>query len=212
MALMQELTNSGRVVGGHLTNSTVSAAKSDLVIQLAFKRQKLNSETVREWEEITTQGGVVGVFGQAAARAALPGRVGKAVGAGLGAAMHSGHTVRVDWVDGKQSLIELPEKLFMVLSVLLSDRRRITEAPEGATPPPAAPAGMTEQFMSLASSVMSRGRQEAAAPPRQLHNQLHNPTWLNSSRSSPPSATRESSPTRSSRRRRPSFSSVSEVY
>lgn len=166
MALMQELTNQGRVVGGHLTNGTISAAKNDLVIQMAFKRQRLNSETVREWEEIRTEGGVGGAVGQAVARAALPGRVGKAVGSGLGAAMHSGHTIRVDWVDDKQSLIELPEKLFMVLSVLLSDRRRITETPpEGATPAAAAPAGMTEQLMGLASSFMSRGRQEAAAPP-----------------------------------------------
>lgn len=165
MALMQELTNQGRVVGGHLTNGTISAAKNDLVIQMAFKRQRMNSETIREWEEIHTEGGVGGAVGQAVARAALPGRVGKAVGSGLGAAMHSGHTIRVDWVDGKQSLIELPEKLFMVLSVLLSDRRRITETLlEGVTPAPAAPAGMTEQLMGLASSVL-RGRQEAAAPP-----------------------------------------------
>ena len=32
-------------------------------------------------------------------------------------------TVRVDWVDGKQSLIRLPEQLFTHLTVVLRDRQ-----------------------------------------------------------------------------------------
>lgn len=44
--------------------------------------------------------------------------VGRSVGASLGAAINFGHTVRVSWADGKQSIIELPEKQFMVFSVL----------------------------------------------------------------------------------------------
>lgn len=167
MALIQQVTNQGRVVGGHLTNGTVTAAKSDLVVQRAFTRQKLTKETVDAWEEITTEEGLGGAVGQAVARAALPGRVGKAVGAGLGAAMQSGHTIRVDWADGKQSLIELPEKLFMVLSVLLVDRRKLSAqtTPEAATPSPVGPVGLSGQLMDLASSVMRGRRQEPADHP-----------------------------------------------
>lgn len=161
MALYQELTNQGRVVGGHLTNGTVLSgglgAKGDLLVQLGFKRQKLNTDTVREWEDITTMGaagGVASAIGQAAAGAILPGFVGKAAGAAAGAAMRSGHTVHVDWVDGKQSIIQLPEKLFMVLSVLLKTQQRFAEAPRtpaAGTPAPAAQADATEQLAKLAS-------------------------------------------------------------
>lgn len=151
MALYQELTNQGRVVGGHLTNGTVLSgglgAKGDLLVQLGFKRQKLNTDTVREWEDITTMGaagGVASAIGQAAAGAILPGFVGKAAGAAVGAAMRSGHTVHVDWVDGKQSIIQLPEKLFMVLSVLLKTQQRFAEAPRtpaAGTPAPRSTSG-----------------------------------------------------------------------
>ena len=124
-ALLQELTNQGRVVGGHLAGGSVLSdkfSKGGLTIQHPlnpFKRHKINVETVLEWEELSTKNGIAGLFGQAAAKAALPGMVGKAVGAGFGAVVKSGHTVRVDWADGKKSIIELPEKQFMTLSVLL---------------------------------------------------------------------------------------------
>ena len=100
-------------------------------------------------------------MGQAAARAALPGVVGKAVGAGLGAAFDSGHTVRVIWADGKQSIIGFPEKQFMVLSILLKDRQVTTELsakPEADVPPP----GVAAKLAGLTSSVLSKGRQKSA--------------------------------------------------
>jgi len=167
MALMQQLTNQGRVVGGYLTDGIVTAAKSDLVIQRAFKRQKLTKEAVQVWEEIATEEGIAGAVGQAVSRAALPGRVGKAVGAGLGAAMHRGRTIRVEWADGQQSLIELPEKLFMVLSVLLADRRRASPpVPEVDAQAPVVAAGLSGQLMELASSVVRGRRNETTDLPQ----------------------------------------------
>lgn len=132
MPLFQELSGQGRVVGGHLSSGTVLSGgsapfskNSDLSIQHAsnpFKRHKINAQTVTEWEELNPEEGVTGAIGRAAATVAIPGRIGKAVGAGLGAAMNSGHAVRVTWADGKQSIIELPGKQFMVFSILLKDR------------------------------------------------------------------------------------------
>ena len=174
MAIFQELSGQGRVVGGHLANGTVVAGgtspfskNSDLSIQHAsnpFKRHRVNSDTVTEWEELATKDGVAGAVGRAAASAAIPGRVGKAVGAGLGAAVKSGHTVRVTWAaDGKQSIIELPEKQFMVFSVLLKDRQVATDLSKGSEieRAPARPAA-SERIADLALSVLSRSRQEAA--------------------------------------------------
>lgn len=176
MAIFQELSGQGRVVGGHLSSGTVVAGgtspfskNSDLSIQHAsnpFKRHRINADTVTEWEELATKEGVAGAVGRAAATAAIPGRVGKAVGAGLGAAVSSGHTVRVTWAaDGKQSIIEFPKKQFMVFSVLLKDREVATELskkpePEGPSARPAA----SDRIADLALSVLSRSRQGAPTP------------------------------------------------
>lgn len=172
MALYQELTGQGRVVGGHLAGGTVLSGgttvfskNGDLAIQHSsnpFRRHKVNAETVSEWEELDPRKGLAGAMGQAAARAALPGAVGKAVGAGLGAAFDSGHTLRVTWADGRNSVIALPEKQFMVLSILLKDRQVIAEAPEQseASVPPAGVAG---KIAGLASSAFAKGSQRSAA-------------------------------------------------
>lgn len=162
------------MVGGHLASGTVVSGgaspfskNSDLSIQHSsnpFKRHRLNAETVTEWEELDVKEGVAGVVGRAAATAAIPGRIGKAVGAGLGAAVSSGHTVRVSWSDGKQSIIELPEKQFMVFAILLKGLRIATELQEKrAAHIPAAPQGVGEKFAGLAATVLARRRQEVPA-------------------------------------------------
>jgi hypothetical protein len=169
MALYQELTGQGRVVGGHLAGgiilsggSTPFSRNGDMSIQHSsnpFKRHKINAETVGEWEELDARDGVAGAIGYAAARAALPGRAGKAVGAGLGAAFNSGHTVRVIWADGKQSIIGFPEKQFMVLSILLKDLQVTTESsgkPEADVPP-----GVAEKIADFASSVLPKSMQKS---------------------------------------------------
>lgn len=166
VAIFQELTGQGRVVGGHLATGTVVAGgtgpfskNSDLSIQHAsnpFKRHRINAETIAEWEEIQSKEGLAGAMGRAAAGAAIPGRIGKAVGAGLGAAVNSGHTVRVTWADGKQSILQLPQKQFMVMSVLLKDLQIVAEAPvqEVLESQP----GVGEKFADLAASVLARAR------------------------------------------------------
>lgn len=171
MALYQELTGQGRVVGGHLAGgivhsggTTAFSKNGDLSIQHSsnpFKRHRINAETVSEWEEFDAREGAVGLIGQAAAMAALPGRVGKAVGAGVGAAFTSGHTVRVTWADGKQSIIGFPEKQFMVLSILLKDLQVTTEL--SAQPEPNAPPGVAEKIAGFASSLLPRGKQKSAS-------------------------------------------------
>ena len=170
MALYQELTGQGRVVGGHLVGGTVLsggatafARKGDLSIQHPsnpFKRHRINVETVREWEEFEAKEGLAGAIGHAAARAALPGMAGKAVGAGLGAAFNSGHTVRVIWADGKQSIIGFPEKQFMVLSILLKDLQVTTEL--SAKPEEDVPPGVAAKIAGFASSVLPKGRLKSA--------------------------------------------------
>lgn len=187
MALSRELTGQGRVVGGHLSGGTVLSGGStpfskdgDLSIQhpsTLFKRHKINAETVGEWEELEAREGVGGAMGRAAASAAIPGRIGRAVGAGLGAAINSGHTVRVSWADGKQSIIELPEKQFAVFSVLLKDRRIVTESskkPQQEAPP--ARPGVAEQAANLALSYLSKGKQESpnaeSAPTQDVSEQI----------------------------------------
>ena len=167
MALLQELTNQGRVVGGHLATGAVIAdpfGKGALSIQHPlnpFRRHKINGETILEWEELVVREGVAGAISQAAAKAALPGIVGKAVGAGLGAVVRTGHTVRLDWSDGKQSVIELPEKLFTIFTALLKSKQVVDE--NAAQPEPMEPAGaqpgVTSSIVGLASSLIQRGKQ-----------------------------------------------------
>ncbi len=111
-----------------------------------FKTRKLTADEVAEWEEITSDArggaaGAVGAVGKAVAGAVLPGVVGKAASAALGATVDATsrppRTIRVDWMDGKQSLIKLPEKLFIHLSVLLKDRQVEPVAPILAPAEPA---------------------------------------------------------------------------
>lgn len=172
MALFQELTGQGRVVGGHLSSGSVViggatqfSRNSDLSIQHAsnpFKRHRINAQTVTEWEKLDPKEGVGGAIGRAAATAAIPGRFGKAVGAGLGAAMNSGHTVRISWADGKQSIIALPEKQYMVLSVLLKDRQIATELPQRLAPEaPSAQPGVSDRVAG-ALSVFTKGKHESS--------------------------------------------------
>lgn len=129
----------------------------------SFKRTpNLTADAVAAWEEIIseTRGGAAGAvsrLGQAVARASLPGTAGKAASAAVGSAVDSGrggpHTVRVEWVDGKQSLIQLPDKLFQHLAILLKDCQLATAAPAAAEPIPASPPGVIGQLATLAGAA-----------------------------------------------------------
>ena len=64
------------------------------------------------------------------------------------------HTVRVDWVDGKQSLIELPDKLFKHLAILLEDLQIATAFPAPKPPPPTPPPSAVETLAKEASQLI----------------------------------------------------------
>src|SRR4051812_12756296 len=126
------MVGQGKVVGGHYINATVlTGLKGDLVIQAGLKRRKLTAAEVAEWAEIAAEPGggsaAAGAVGKIVAGAVLPGFMGKVAGAALDATLGSTalspRTIRVDWSDGKQSLIRLPQKLFTHLTVVLKDRR-----------------------------------------------------------------------------------------
>lgn len=151
----------GKVVGGQFMNAQVNVnRKGELALTLPLKRTpNLTADAVAAWEEIfpESRGGAAGAvsnIGQAVARAALPGAAGKAASAAVGSTVDSvrgaGHTVRVDWADGKQSLIRLPDKLFQHLAFLLKDLQIESARPATFAPAPATPPGMFGQIAKLA--------------------------------------------------------------
>lgn len=154
----------GKVVGGHYVNATINInRKGELALNLGLKKTpNLTAEAVGSWEEITTgspggAAGAVSKMGQAVARASIPGLGGKAAAAAVGSAVDSAmstRTIRVDWVDGSQSLIQLPDKYLQHLAILLKDRQIPTAAPEVTTPSGIAQQpGMLTQMATLAGLV-----------------------------------------------------------
>lgn len=157
----------GKVIGGHYVNATISTnLKGELALTgHGFRRTpNLTAELVAAWEEVASQsrGGLadaVNKVGQAAARAGLPGAAGKATAAALSSTVEAvtgaPHTVRVDWTDGKQSLISLPDKLFQHLTILLKDCRIASAAPAAAaTSTPGTPGGIVGQIAKLAAPTL----------------------------------------------------------
>lgn len=159
----------GRVIGGHFKDAEVNTVVgSDLVVKSGLKWRKLNAENVAEWSEVITDakaGGAFGAVGKAVAGAAIPGRLGKAASAAVGATFESikpPRTVRVDWTDGKQSLIKFSDATFTHFAMMLEDRRTETDAlpAAAALTTPAEPVevaqSVTDQAMGLASGLLER--------------------------------------------------------
>lgn len=186
------MTN-GRVIGGHFLNATVTTAPvgSGLVLQSGLKWRKLNEEQVASWEDVTSEskGGSVSAVGQAVAGAVLPRFISMAASAAVGAAIDSTmrppRTVRIDWADGKTSLVKLPERLFAHMELMLKDRRVAETAPiapkptadDVAVPPPPPPPALSEQAFSLVSDFIKErtggtGRQSTAAEKSDVTEQL----------------------------------------
>ena len=152
----------GRVVGGDYKGATVSTPMgSTLVVQAGLKFRKLTAENVAEWDEVITdgKGNPVGEVSKAVAGAVLPGRLGKAASAAVGAtfdAMRSPHVVRIDWTDGKRSLIKLPDEMFKHLELVLENQRALTNepSPRELVPAPVEKPTVTEQAFSLVSGII----------------------------------------------------------
>ena len=156
--MFEAMVGQGKVVGGHYINGTVSTGyKGDLVIAAGLKRRKLTGDEVAKWEEVAAETGggaaAAGAVGKMVAGAVLPGLMGKVAGAALDATLGSTarppRTIRVDWSDGKQSLIRLPEKLFTHLTVVLKDRQ--VGAPLAANP--SAVASQSPPQLDLAEQI-----------------------------------------------------------
>jgi hypothetical protein len=128
------MASNGQVIGGQYMNSMIDTnRKSEIVVHFGFKSRKLDEAEVTQWQEVAPEStGIATRFGQAVAGAALPGFVGRAASAAVEAGVelaNSQRLIRVEWVDSKQSLIKLPQKLFTHLSVLL-ERRRVEPTEE----------------------------------------------------------------------------------
>lgn len=172
----------GKVIGGHYLNALVSPIfGSTLVVQAPFKPRKLTSENVTAWTEVPadSKANPLSTVGQAVASAAIPGRFGKAASAAVGAtleAMGPSHIVRVDWSDGKQSLIKLPDTLFNHFAVMLGERHLpdpVPDVTDTAAPPPPPPT-VTDKAFDLVSGLVKerwpskRPQQSATEAPAAL--------------------------------------------
>lgn len=115
--------------------------------------------------------GVASAVGQAIAGAVLPRLISKNASAAVGTAIDSTvrppRTVRVSWIDGKQSLIKLPDKLFTHLALVLESRRTKTvETPPAEPEKVLGTPGATEQALTLLSGfVKDRAFQRNARAP-----------------------------------------------
>jgi hypothetical protein len=153
----------GKVIGGQFVTATISInRKGELALTTqGFRRTpNLTADAVSAWEEVFPEkrgaADAIGKVGQAVSRAALPGAAGKAASAAVGSTAElvgaSQRTVRVDWTDGNQSLVRLPDSLFQHLEMVLACCRIASTAP----PAPAAapePPGMIGQLTKLAKTV-----------------------------------------------------------
>ncbi|MEO3939808.1 SHOCT domain-containing protein [Paenarthrobacter nicotinovorans] len=153
----------GRVVGGDYKGATVSTkVGSTLIVQLGLKFRKLTPENVAEWDEVVTdgKGNPVGAVSKAVAGALLPGQIGRAASAAVGAtfdAMGASHVVRVDWADGKRSLIKLPDGLFKHFELVFEKVRAVPAeiSPDQAIQVPVEKPTVTEQAFSLVSGIIN---------------------------------------------------------
>ncbi|MGB3414861.1 MAG: SHOCT domain-containing protein [Microbacteriaceae bacterium] len=148
------MANDGEVIGGEYLNAKVSTnRKGELVLQSGMKKlPKLDPETVAHWcdiseAQISNIMGRVGAVGQAVA-GILPGFVGKMATAAVTATFDLTKMVRVDRLDGEQSVLKFPEGLYTHLSVVLRDQQQESdeELDEDAAPAPVAALNANPDF------------------------------------------------------------------
>ncbi|ERK70451.1 SHOCT domain-containing protein [Leifsonia aquatica] len=163
----------GRVIGGDYKGATVSTpVGSTLVVQAGLKFRKLTPENVEEWDDVATDGtgNPIAKVGVAVAGAALPGRFGKAASAAVDAtfdSMNRSRVVRVNWTDGKRSLIKLTDGMYKHLELVLEDQRAIRAEPSAGeldvAPTPTEKPTVAEQAFTMVSGLI---RDRLPAPKR----------------------------------------------
>jgi hypothetical protein len=154
MSLLGEFTGQGRVVGGYLVNGTVLASKDGLSIQKFIKRHKIAQETVSAWEELRVEKSAAKIINSVAGTI-LPRGIGRTVGATIGASVSLGHTVKILWVTEEQSVIELPEKLFMILKTLLVGQE-VKQVVYLATENSDTETSLAEQLVELVAQILPK--------------------------------------------------------
>lgn len=160
------MARSDVVVGGDYLNATVAKASfgSDLVVQNGLRGRKLNPTQVAEWAEVIvaadSETSTISAVGQAVAGAVMPRFISKSASAAVGAAIDTKkrppRTIRVDWVDGKRSLIKLSEPHFVHIEMVLRDLR-VEDAPTANVTPAPAPTAqptVTEQAFGLVAGFL----------------------------------------------------------
>ncbi|OII41457.1 hypothetical protein BIU99_17865 [Plantibacter sp. MMLR14_011] len=144
-------------------------------MQTGLKGRRLTESTVDAWQEVVVEAkdGAFTAMGKAAAGVALPGRFGKAASAAVGAAFESkrpDHQVRVDWLDGKRSLLKLPDALFTHLELVLRDKRIPTVVPtvsatsEATTTTPT----LADRAFDLVSGIVKDRSSSSTHEPQEL--------------------------------------------
>lgn len=125
----------GRVIAGEFVNASISInRKGELALTSGgFKRTpNITADSIATWEEVPVdkrrgKTAAIGKVGSAVAKAAIPGPLGKAAAAAVDSTVSSVGSatrhVRVDWNDGAQSLLSLPDDLFLHLRTMLADKR-----------------------------------------------------------------------------------------
>ncbi|GAB3620150.1 hypothetical protein GCM10027417_14110 [Glutamicibacter endophyticus] len=121
----------GKVVGGTYLNSLITPAPigSTLVIRSGLKWRKLDEVQVASWEDKPSESntGTISAVGQAVAGAVAPRFLSKTAAAAVGAVLDTKvkppRMVSVKWVDGKESLIKLPDSLYQHFVIMLRNKR-----------------------------------------------------------------------------------------
>ncbi|MFF2053293.1 SHOCT domain-containing protein [Leifsonia sp. NPDC058194] len=154
----------GRVIGGDYKGATVSTpVGSTLVVQAGLKFRKLTPDNVEEWDDVVTDGtgNPIAKVGVAVAGATLPGRFGKAASAAVDATLDSinrSRVIRVNWADGKRSLIKLTDGMYKHLELVLEDQRATPAEPSPAeldvAPMPPEKPTVAEQAFTMVSGLI----------------------------------------------------------
>lgn len=171
------MSSFGRVIGGAYLDAGVTTATfgSDLVVQTGIKGRRLTADTVESWQEVPVEvrDNAFTAMGKAAAGIALPGRFGRAASAAVGAAFDSkkpDRHVRIDWVDGKQSLLKLPDALFTHLELVLSDGRipNADPVPVSQSAVEEAQPNIVDKTFDLVSGLVKDRFPSKAEPPKEI--------------------------------------------
>ncbi|WP_229730668.1 SHOCT domain-containing protein [Microbacterium sorbitolivorans] len=151
----------GKVIGGHGKDANVDTLfGGTIVVQSGLKWRKLIPERVSSWTLVSSDSSKFRAVGKAVAGAVAPRLLSRttsdAVGAAIDATVKATHVVRVDWADGKQSLIKLSDDLFTHFALNLATQRAEDETPIVPVAPESQSPTVVEQAFSVVSGLAQK--------------------------------------------------------